>query len=196
MPPVMAGHGQALAVNEHDLEPIADQPQQKSAAANAERPDRSLHRHRALDLADLAADVAEDAARRVECLLAGIGMRVVDEFVDGQVRIRPDAHRRFVEEEDLRLTFGLGIDPLPKDDVLADHQLAPRGVRRRAGAGLVDGAADADPVVRRCGPVQRERHRQNQGREKRELIAEPRNLCLPARWLSLGARLLSDLPGP
>src|SRR6185312_8991872 len=112
------GDGQALAVEEDDLEvALAVEIQEEDAAANPDRRHRRLDRHRCRRLAELAADIAEDAARRAERLGAGAGLRVVDELVDRHVRIRSDAHRRFVDEQNLRLAVGAGGDVLVEDDI-------------------------------------------------------------------------------
>src|SRR5579885_2621869 len=88
---------------------------------------------------------------------------IEDEFVDRHVRIGADAECGFVDEQDLRLAVRPGRDAFVEDDVLADHQPLHLTPRQRAADGGVDGAADADPLLRRGGQRKGGKKRKNQG---------------------------------
>jgi hypothetical protein len=98
--------------------------------------------------AQLAADIAQQAARCAHRQLAGAGFRVIDELVDRQVGIGTDRHRRLIEKQQLGLPVGFGGDALVEHDFLADDQLSHGSAGRPAGRLGIDRAADPDPLLR------------------------------------------------
>ncbi len=104
-------------------------------------------RHGVILLAQLAADIAQQAARRAHRQLAGAALRVINELIDREIGIGADRHRRFIEKHELGLPGFAGGDAFVEDDVLADHQPARRRAWRRPGRIGIDCAADPDPLL-------------------------------------------------
>jgi hypothetical protein len=147
--PVQSRDRNPGAVGEDHVElSVRAQIHQDYAAANPDGRRRRLHRDRVVLLAEPAADEAEHPARQTCRQLPGPGSGVEDELVDDHVRVRPDGHRRLIDEQDLCLAVRLGADAFVEDDFLPDHQLSWRGTRIDAGRVRVDGAADADALLR------------------------------------------------
>ncbi len=95
-------------------------------------------------LADLAADQAEHALAGVDGEVAGLGRRIVDELVDGELRVRTDRQRRAVEEHQMGAVVGLRRDQLVGLHVDADAQHA-LGLGGRLAARIAVGRrGDAD----------------------------------------------------
>jgi hypothetical protein len=136
-----------------ELHKLAKQKKRRNRSAiDLEQHNAAPHRDRAgrrikgdvLLLADLAADITEDArgdrCRKIAALL----VRVEDELVDQDFGVARDRQGRLIGEEQLRLADARRLDALVADDVMADHELAKRLVRDLAGCVGVDGCGDAD----------------------------------------------------
>jgi hypothetical protein len=132
---------------------LAEQEKRRDRrAVYLEQDDAAAHRYRAgrrikgdvLLLADLAADVTENAGRHGRRKIAALLVRVENELVDQDLGVARDGQRRLVGEEQLRLADARRLDALVADDVMADHELAKRLVRDLARRIGVDGCGDAD----------------------------------------------------
>src|SRR5204862_1909121 len=97
-------------------------------------------------LAEGATDEAEHALGGARGQLAGARIRRIDEFVDRKIRIRPNRKRGAIDEQDVRLSLGLGDDPLVVNDVAARAELAHGGAGWRAGGIGIDGTGHADAL--------------------------------------------------
>ena len=175
---VYRGHGQSVAEYEDRLgrgpcSGIAGQNiRDKGAAAHRQRGRAGPQRHRVVLLAELAADVAQNPARRAHRQLAGAALRVIDELINGQIGIRPDRHGRLVNEQQLGLAgFACG-NALVEHDILADDEPACRAARRRALRFGIDRAIDPDlllrPAVNRTGRNQQPRQQRDPQRQRRK----------------------------
>ncbi len=113
------------------------------AAADADRVGRRVDDDRPV-LADLAADQAQHALAGVDRELAGLGIGIEHELVDGELGIGPDRQRRAVEKEQMGAVVGAGGDELVGLHVDADAQHALGLLRRLAERIAVGGRGDPD----------------------------------------------------
>ena len=136
-----------------ELHKLAEQEERRDRrAVDFEQHNAAAHRHRAgrrikgdvLLLADLAADVTEDARGDRRRKIAALLGRVEDELIDQNFGVARDRQGRLIREEQLRLADARRLDALVADDVMADHELAKRLVRDLAGCVGVHGSGDAD----------------------------------------------------
>jgi hypothetical protein len=160
------GRGLCMSIDRDGHVSSKDEYRLDRIAADLDQGDAAAHRNGAggrvegdvFFLADLAADVSEHARRQVRCQIADLFLWVEDELVDDDFRVARDRQRRLVGEEKLRLSDAGGADALVADDVMADHQLAARLIRRLAGHVRIDGGSDADLLRVRWGRPTQARH--------------------------------------
>src|SRR5207302_5596842 len=140
----------AIGGDEHK---VAEQEERRDrGAVDLEQNDAAANRYRAgrgikgdvLLLADLAADVTEDARGDRRRKIAALLGRVEDELIDQDLGVARDRQGRLIGEEQLRLADARRLDALVADDVMADHELAKRLVRDLAGRVGIDSCRDAD----------------------------------------------------
>jgi hypothetical protein len=101
-------------------------------AFDLDQGDATTHRDRAgwcvegdvLLLADLAADIAEDAGGKRRGKVAVLLLRVEDEIVDDDFRVLRHCQRRLIGKKQLGLAAVAGADLLVMNDVVADEEFA------------------------------------------------------------------------
>lgn len=132
-----------VAEHEERVDRIAFDLDQDDAAAHRNRTGRRIEGDVFL-LADLAADIAKHAGRDGRRQIAGLLLRIVNEFVDDDFRVARHRQRRLIGEQQLRLADGRGLDPLVADYIMTDQQLAQWFIRRLAGRVRVDRRSDTN----------------------------------------------------
>jgi hypothetical protein len=156
------GHAHMVAVQEDCGDHVAVDLDQSDAAAHRNRTGGRVEGN-VLLLADLAADITEDAGRQRRGQVAALLLRVEDEIVDNDVRVFRDGQRGLVGKQQLGLSAVPGADLLVMNDVVADEQLtllALRHLRRNVGVHL---GGNADSILlgksrpaEACDPKSRE----------------------------------------
>jgi len=114
---------QAFAVEEGGARrAVGPDLRDERAAAHGQCRRAGAQRHGIVLLAQLAADIAQEAARRAHRQFSGAALRVIDELIDRQIGIGTDRHRGFIEKQQLGLPGRGGGDVFVENDVLANQQ--------------------------------------------------------------------------
>jgi len=95
-------------------------------------------------MAQLAADEAQRARGQRHQHVAAVGVRIVNIFVDDDVGVRRDAHRRLIGEQQLHGARRRGVDPLLVHDMGADDERRGGAAGRRRFRQRIDRRRGAD----------------------------------------------------
>ena len=132
-----------LAEQENRLHRVAVNFEQRDPAANRYGTGRRIECD-VLLFADLAANVAKHTGRDGRRQIAGLFLRIVNEFVDDDLRVARHRQGRLIGEQQLRLTYGSRLDPLVADDIVTDQQLAQGLIENLPGGVGIDRCGDTD----------------------------------------------------